>query len=308
MNADKPHPWQPGALDDWPVLGQGTWGMGAQRSTRSAEIEALRLGFSLGMTLVDTAEFYAMGGAERLVAEAISDCREQIVLVTKVWPSHASYTGVVAAARRSLDRLRTDYVDVLLLHWPSRSHPLEETVRAFQWLIEQGWIRGYGLSNFSADWLRHVPTAAHPPLVNQIPYGVLDRRAERGLIQACQAESLRIMAYSPLAHGRMAQAQGLATLDRVAAQKGCTPAQAALAFALARTRGLVVVKAVSAAHVRQNAAASAVVLSDQEMAQIAAAFPVPTRPFKPLWPHDLLFDPVWRAAAVGHRMRRWRST
>ncbi|UCE02841.1 MAG: aldo/keto reductase [Candidatus Latescibacterota bacterium] len=256
-----------------PLLGQGTWEMGA--ADRASEVAALRLGFDLGLVLVDTAEMYAHGGAEEVVGAAIQGRREEVFLVSKVLPGNASRLGTIAAAERSLRRLKTDCIDLYLLHWAG-PHPLRATLEAFQQLREQGKIRDYGVSNFDVDEMVAAEESPHGSGVcaNQVFYNLGRRGIERRLMPWCIDRGIAIMAYSPLEQGRLRETK---SLRRVAARHGVTPAQVALAWTL-RVDGVVtLVKAARAEHVRENAAAADIALSADDLAELDAEFPRPQR-------------------------------
>jgi len=187
-----------------PVLGQGTWGMAEGKHPRTDEIQALRLGLDLGMTLIDTAEMYAGGGAERLVGEAIAERREEVFLVSKVLPTHASREGTIAACERSLKRLRTDRMDLYLLHWPG-SVPLQETVEGFDALVHAGKIRYWGVSNFDIRDMAELDEVAGAGNVatDQVLYNLTRRGIEFDLLPWCRERGIPIMAYSPIEQGRV---------------------------------------------------------------------------------------------------------
>ena len=209
------------------VLGQGTWAMGEDRRRRAAEVAALRLGLDLGMTLVDTAEMYANGGAEEVVGEAISGRRAEVFLVSKVLPHHATRRGTIAACHASLKRLRTDRLDLYLLHWRERI-ALSETLEAFQSLTQSGDIRYWGVSNFdTSDMEELVETPGDRSVAtNQVLYNLARRGIEFDLLPWCQARQIPIMAYSPIDQRGLL---GNATLGRVAARRHATPTQIAIA-------------------------------------------------------------------------------
>ena len=182
-----------------PVLGQGTWRMGEKASQKQAEITALRLGMDLGMTLIDTAEMYGEGGAEKVVAEAISGRRHEVFLVSKVYPFNASYQGVINACDRSLSRLKTDYLDLYLLHWRG-SIPLVETLEGLQYLKQVGKILDYGVSNFDTDDMEEAEAlpGGKEIVTNQVLYNLMRRGIEWDLLPWCKQRQMPIMAYSPV--------------------------------------------------------------------------------------------------------------
>lgn len=258
---------------EMPVLGLGTWKMGVDPRRKKAEVEALKLGIDLGMTLVDTAELY--DEAETVVAEAIEGRRDEIFLVSKVLPSNASRAGTLRAAERSLKRLRTDVLDLYLLHWES-SHPLEETLEAFVRLREEGKILHYGVSNFDVGDMEAAESrrGGEGVAVNQILYNLVRRGPERRLMPWCRERKVVVMAYSPFDQGSLPIREGL---RRVAERHGVTPMQAALAWTL-RLPGVVSIpKAATPQHVRENAAAAGIRLTEEDLAALDRDYPRPTR-------------------------------
>ncbi|WP_312289935.1 aldo/keto reductase [Stutzerimonas nitrititolerans] len=256
-----------------PVVGQGTWHMGENPAERSREIAALRLGIELGMTLIDTAEMYGEGGAEEVVGEAIQGRRERVFLVSKVYPHNASRRGVPQACERSLRRLGTDCIDLYLLHWRGE-YPLAETVDAFERLREAGKIRRWGVSNCDVDDLQELGDIA-ACATNQVLYNPEERGIEFDLLPFCQAHDMPVMAYCPVGQGG-SLLQDPAIIE-VARRQGAQPGQVALAWALRQPNVLVIPKAVDPAHVRANAAAAELRLSDEELSILDGAFPPPRR-------------------------------
>ncbi len=210
-----------------PALGQGTWHLADDPACRAGAVAALRTGFDLGMTLVDTAEIYGDGDAERLVGEAMRGrTRAELFLVSKVWPAHATEAGTIAACRASLGRLDTDYVDLYLLHWPGRV-PLQETIAGFEWLRHAGDIRAWGVSNFGVadlDELFGTPSG-DAAKTDQVPYNLTRRGIETDVLPWARARGLPLMAYSPIGRGRIL---GHPTLREVAMRHRATSAQIAL--------------------------------------------------------------------------------
>lgn len=259
-----------------PVLGQGTWGWGEDPSRRGDEVAALRTGLDLGMTLVDTAEMYADGGAEEVLGEALAGRRDAAFVVSKVLPSHASRAGAIAACERSLQRLGTDRIDLYLLHWQG-GHPLADTLTAFQHLVDVGKIRYWGVSNFdraALAELRDVPGSGGLA-TDQVLYNLSRRGPEYDLLPWCADHELPVMAYSPIEQGRIL---GDATLGEVAAGHGISPAAAALAWVLRRDSLCTVSKASSPQHVRDNATALDAELTREDLDALDRAFPPPNGP------------------------------
>ncbi len=259
------------------AVGQGTWYMGERRGDAAKEADALRLGIDLGMTLIDTAEMYAGGGAEQVVAQAVSGIRDQVFIVSKVLPQNASRSGVPAACERSLKRLKTDRIDLYLLHWRG-GHPLAETVAAFEALKAQGKIRHWGVSNLdTADMteLLGVPSGSGCA-ANQVLYHPDSRGIEFDLLPWRSEHGIPLMAYSPLGH-HVRKLLGSSALQAVARRHGATAAQVAIAWGLRSGHVISIPKAADAAHVRENAAAGDVRLTEQDLAEIDAVHQPPRR-------------------------------
>ncbi|QHE90951.1 aldo/keto reductase [Pandoraea fibrosis] len=258
-----------------PVLGQGTWMMGEKAARRREEIEALRLGVSLGMTLVDTAEMYGEGATERLVGEALDGLRDEVFLVSKVYPHNASQRGVIAACERSLERLRTDRLDLYLLHWRG-DVPLEETIAGFEALRQAGKIRHWGVSNFDVDDMEELFDArgGNACATNQVLYNLSRRGPDFDLKPWLAERGMPMMAYSPIEQGRLATKAGL---DDIARAHHVEPLQIALAWVLHRPGVIAIPKASTADHVRANRAAHDIVLSPEELALLDHHFEAPSR-------------------------------
>ncbi|MDN7557420.1 aldo/keto reductase [Burkholderia orbicola] len=256
-----------------PKLGLGTWEMGERPARRADEIAALREGIELGMTLVDTAEMYGDGATEELVGDALAGLRDDVFLVSKVYPHHASRRGVVAACDASLKRLRTDRLDLYLLHWRG-SVPLAETVEGFDALQRAGKIRHWGVSNFdTADMAELVDEAGGGACAtNQILYNIARRGPEFDLLPWLADHRIPAMAYSPVDHGRLPKRS---PLDEIARLRGVSVMRVALAWVLAQPGVFAIPKASRIEHVRDNRAALDVVFSDDERAQLDAYFRPP---------------------------------
>jgi diketogulonate reductase-like aldo/keto reductase len=263
-----------------PALGQGTWNMGESKSARGAEVAALQLGLDLGMHLIDTAEMYGDGGAEEVVGEAIAGRRDAVFLVSKVYPHNASRTGVRQACERSLRRLGTDRLDLYLLHWRGNV-PLAETLDGLLALQREGKILEFGVSNFDRDDM--VEAAGLPGgdaiATNQVLYNLLKRGVEWDLLPWMHQRHMPLMAYSPLESAPADTSSLLrnATLIKVAARHGVTPAQLAVAWLLHQPNVVVIPKAVQPAHVEQNRAAVNVMLAAADLAELDLAFAPPRR-------------------------------
>jgi diketogulonate reductase-like aldo/keto reductase len=241
---------------------------------RKDEIGALRIGFDLGMTLVDTAEMYADGGAEALVGEATAGRRDELFLVSKVLPENATTAGTVAACEHSLRRLRTDRLDLYLLHWRG-NEPLEETLDAFAALIDAGKIRHWGVSNFDVvDMIELWKLDGGAKVAtDQVLYNLTRRGIEYDLMPWCRNRNIPVMAYSPIEQGRLLDHM---ELKDVAARHNATPAQVALAWVLRQDGVVAIPKAASIAHVRENHAALELHLTREDFAALDRAFPAPT--------------------------------
>ncbi len=268
--------------DTVPRLGQGTWGMGENPRRRHEEIAALKLGIELGMTLIDTAEMYGNGGAERVVADAIAGRRDGVFIVSKVLPENASREGIIAACERSLHRLGTDRLDLYLLHWRGR-YPLKETLDGFEALVGAGLIRAWGVSNFDVDDMEELVLlpGGYAVATNQVLYNLARRGIEANLLPWCRKCKIPVMAYSPIEQGRILRDRALMA---VALQHDAAPAQIAIAWLLRELDILVIPKARTLAHVRENRAALDVELTRADLAELARAFPPPrgTQPLEML--------------------------
>jgi diketogulonate reductase-like aldo/keto reductase len=256
-----------------PVLGQGTWKMGESQANWQKEIDALHLGFDLGMTLIDTAEYY--GKAEDLVGEAVEGIRKEIIIVSKVMPSNATREGTLAACERSLRRLKTDFIDIYLLHWKG-AVPFSETLEAFRLLKSSGKIRHYGVSNFD---LSAMEKAVHLPggeeiLTNQVLYNLSHRGIEWDLLPWCQSMNIPIMAYSPFDEGRLLNHP---LLKEISASLFATPAQIALAWLLQQKDVIAIPKTGNVDRIRENYAALDLKLSEESMIKLNTIFPPPTK-------------------------------
>ncbi len=258
-----------------PQLGQGTWRMGEARRSFGQEVAALRLGLDLGMTLIDTAELYAEGGAEEVVAEAIKGRRDECFIVSKVKPENSTRAGTIAACERSLKRLKTDRIDLYLLHWRGRPR-LEETLAGFEALLAKGAIRHFGVSNFDVDDMEELFAlpGGSACASNQVVYNLTRRGIEYALLPWSRERGVPIMAYSPIEQGQLGRNRALSA---IAARHEATPAQIALAFVLRQTDMMVIPKASDQRHVRENRAALDIALTEADLAEIDRAFPPPTK-------------------------------
>ena len=267
--------------EEIPVLGVGTWGMAERPDRRSDEIAALRMAVELGMTVIDTAEMYAGGGAEELIGEALGDRRREIFLVSKVLPQHATRRGTVSACEASLRRLNTDHLDLYLLHWRG-TVPLDETLAAFDALERQGKIRHWGVSNFDVDdmeeLVRLAAQADSAVTSDQVLYNLMRRGIEYDLLPWCRSRGIPIMAYSPLEQGRLAKDK---TVKAIAKRLDATPVQVALAWVLRQKGVAAIPKAAHFEHVRENRGALEIELTTEDLDELDEAFPPPTHK-KPL--------------------------
>ncbi len=260
-----------------PALGQGTWYLGEKSGSRAAEIAALRRGLDLGLTLIDTAEMYGEGRSEELVAEAITGRRDDVFLVSKVYPHNATRDGAVAACERSLRRLQTDRIDLYLLHWWEGEVPLAETLEAFTALERDGKIRHFGVSNLDLDTMQDFWAApgGAGTATNQLLYNLARRGIEWDLLPWLRERAVPIMAYSPFDHGSLLRHRGLIDL---AARHGMTPAQVALAWLLAQEGVIAIPKSGRVERVEENAAAMEKPLSAELLAELDTLLPPPSGP------------------------------
>jgi diketogulonate reductase-like aldo/keto reductase len=265
-----------------PCLGLGTWRMGESRSSHAADVAAVRRALDLGYRLIDTAEMYGDGGAERVVGEALRGAaqagtvrREDVFLVTKVLPTNASRQATAAACERSLDRLGMDYIDLYLLHWRG-GHPLGETVAAFETLRERNRIRAWGVSNFDVADMDELWGVSDGPrcVANQVYYSASERGIEFDLLPAQRRRSVATMAYCPIDQGALASDPTFAEIGR---RLGVSAAQAALAWVLRQPDMIAIPKAGRETHLRENLAAAAIELNDRDLEAVDARFAPPKR-------------------------------
>lgn len=260
------------------MLGQGTWRLGEDAAKRQAEIDGLIIGLDLGMTLIDTAEMYGDGGAEKVVGKAIQGRRDDVYLVSKVYPHHASAKGTIEACKRSLERLKTDYLDLYLLHWPG-SVPLTETLSAFKLLKKEGFILDYGVSNFDLKGMQKAVAlpGGNEIATNQVLYNLVNRGIEWDLLPWSRENALPVMSYSPIETSTVHQRGFLdhPVLTSIGEQYNATPAQIAIAW-LIRQGVIVIPKASNPKHIHENRNALDIVLKTADMDLLDQAFPPPT--------------------------------
>ncbi len=255
-----------------PAFGQGTWTMGERVEARAEEMAALQEGVDLGMTLVDTAEMYGDGAAESLIGEALGHRRNELFLVSKAYPQNASRARLTRACEASLDRLGTDRLDLYLLHWRG-SVALEETVEAMASLVDAGKVRHWGVSNLDVEDMEELLAAGGTACAtDQILYNLGRRGPEHDLLPWLDGRNIPVMAYSPVEQGRLLTSPAL---GRIGSTLGATPAQVALAWAGRLAGNIVIPKASSVGHVRENRAAADLVLADASLAALDDAFPRP---------------------------------
>lgn len=258
-----------------PALGLGTWYLGEDPGSTDVQLDALRTGIDLGLRLVDTAEMYGDGAAEELVGRAVAGRRDDVFLVSKVLPHHSTRRGTVDACERSLRRLGTDRLDLYLLHWRGRV-PVEDTVAAFDALVSRGLIRSWGVSNFDVadlDRLMDLPGGDRVQ-TDQVLYNLARRGPEYDLMPWCHGRRMPLMVYSPVDHGRLLEHRAVRDL---AAEKGVTPAQLAIAWVLRLPDVFAIAKASTRAHVIENRAALEIGFSQRELDQLDRLFPPPSR-------------------------------
>jgi diketogulonate reductase-like aldo/keto reductase len=256
-----------------PVLGLGTWGLGERHTSGADVVAALRLGLDLGMTLIDTAEMYGDGRAEEVVGEAVKGRRDEVFVVSKVYPQNAGRKKIATACERSLKRLGTDRIDLYLLHW-REDVPLLETVEGFEALRAAGKIRRWGVSNFDVDDMEELwrLPGGKACAANQVLFNLMRRGIETGLLPWCREMQVPIMAYSPIEQGKLLTNRAL---KEIAAARGVSPARIALAWLLRQDGIIVIPKAADQDHVRDNRAALDLTLSPQELTALDRAFPRP---------------------------------
>jgi diketogulonate reductase-like aldo/keto reductase len=266
-----------GNVGDVSVIGQGTWYI--DRGDRQRAVAALRHGLDLGMTHIDTAEMY--GDAEPVIAEAIVARRDEVFLVSKVLPSNASRRGTISACERSLSRLKTDHLDCYLLHWRG-SHPLADTVAAFEELVRAGKIKSWGVSNFDVDDLEELKAVSSQGNIacNQVLYHLQERAIEHSVIPWCKRNGVAVVAYSPFGHNEFPQPRSRPgkLLQKIADAHGATPRQVALGFLTRDQSVFAIPKAASLEHAADNAAAGKLNLSDSDLAALDEAFPRGPKP------------------------------
>jgi diketogulonate reductase-like aldo/keto reductase len=261
-----------------PALGQGSARLGQGRHPESSEEEALRTGISLGMTLIDTAEIYGNGNAERLISRVITGQRDRVFLVSKVWPSHVAGNGIERACEGSLARLGTDHLDLYLLHWPNGVTDLPGVVTAFENLRAAGKIRAWGVSNFKVsdmEDLFHIPHGDRCA-TNQVPYNLSNRGIEHHLLPWCEQHDMPLMAYSPLG-GPDTSLLRDPTLARIGAAHGCSAAAIALAWTIRSGKVIAIPESGAVAHAKENAVALSLTLTSQELQTLDTAHPLPGR-------------------------------
>ena len=262
-----------------PFIGQGTWNVGDDGASEAREVAALRAGLDLGLTHIDTAEMYGDGRSEQVVARAIAGRRDEVFLVSKVLPSHASADGTIRACERTLRRLGTDYLDLYLLHWPSGQHLIAETMGALEGLVAAGKTRFIGVSNFSVGELRVAQRCLSTERIacNQVLYHLGSRGVETEIMPFCKREGMAVVGYSPFAQGEFppSDPRQRAALEAIAQTHAKTTRQVALRFLTSEEGLFTIPKASSAAHVRENAGGAGWALEVSDLAAINTVFPVP---------------------------------
>jgi len=252
------------------VIGQGTWHMGEDKRIRKDEVAALKLGIELGMTHIDTAEMYADGASEEIVADAVAGQRDRVFIATKVLPSNASYAGTVRACEQSLKRLRTDRVDLYLVHWWSGQHPIADTMKAMAELAARGLVRFIGVSNFDIPQMKAAQAALASERIacNQLLYHLRDRSIEKGELPYCERQHIAVVGYTPLNKGGFLRG----VVADIAKRHGRTPRQVALNFLTRRPSLFTIPKATRLEHVRENAGALDFTLTPEDIRAIERAF------------------------------------
>jgi len=263
-----------------PIVGLGTWGIGGEMSPDpsrdDASIQALKLGLDLEMKFIDTAEMYAAGHSEEVVARALEGRRDGAFVASKVSPRHFAYDDVLAAAKRSLKRLGLKQMDLYQLHWPSSKIPISETMRAMEKLVSDGLTRYIGVSNFSVEQMKEAQQSlSHEKIVsNQVEFSLIDRSVEARILPYCQKEGLTLIAYSPLGQGKIPRGKGSSfkVLDEVAGKSGKSRNQIALAWVLQHDSVVAIPKAADMGHVKENAEVADWKLDKEDYPKLAKAF------------------------------------
>src|SRR5712664_229718 len=263
-----------------PIVGVGTWGIGGEMSLDpsrdDASIQALKLGLDLEMKFIDTAEMYAAGHSEEVVAQALEGRRDGVFVASKVSPRHFAYDDVLAAAKRSLKRLGLKQMDLYQLHWPNSRIPISETMKAMEKLVKDGLTRHIGVSNFSVEQMREAQQSlSHEKIVsNQVEFSLVDRSVEAGIMPYCQKEGLTLIAYSPLGQGKIPRGRGpsFKILDEIAGKLGKSRNQVALNWVLQHDSVVAIPKAASTDHIKENAEVVEWKLGSEDYKRLAKAF------------------------------------
>jgi diketogulonate reductase-like aldo/keto reductase len=260
------------------ALGLGTYRMGEGRaagtSDDESDVEAIRLGIEMGITHIDTAERYASGHSEEVVADAIESFeRRDLFITTKVWHNHLEHDDLIASMEASLKRLRQDYVDLYLIHWPNPEVPLEETMRALEYCAEEGYTRLIGVSNFSAELVEEAQSHLneHTLVADQVHYSLVEQEPSTGLLPYCQGNDIILVAYTPLARGKLAR-PGNPVLDELAEKYSRTPAQVSLNWLISQENVVAIPKASNPVHLRDNLGAVGWRLNEEDQQRLALSF------------------------------------
>ena len=264
--------------DKVPVIGQGTWMIDGDSVKESRAIETLRLGLEQGMSHIDTAEMYGNGHVEELVAEAIEGRRDKIFLVSKVLPYNASYEGTLMACKKSLKRLKTEWLDLYLLHWPS-SYPISETMRAMEKLVSDGLVKYIGVSNFDVKDLVEAEQVLQNERIacNQVLYNLRDRGIERQLLPYCINKGISVVGYSPFGHGNFPSSESVEgnLLTKIGQKYNRTPKQVALNFLTRLPSTFTIPKTTIPERMKENSGGVGWCLKEYDLHAIDRAFPLP---------------------------------
>ncbi|MGB0057990.1 MAG: aldo/keto reductase [Methyloceanibacter sp.] len=258
-----------------PALGLGSARLAQGRHPEAIEEEALRTGLSLGMTLIDTAEVYSNGHSEELIGRVVAGQRDHVFLVSKVWPSHVAGDGIARACEASLARLGTDHLDLYLLHWPNGIiDDLSRIVAGFESLRAAGKIRAWGVSNFTVSDMENLFRVPHGDrcATNQVLYNISNRGIEDDLLPWCEKRGMPVMAYAPLGESSLVHDP---TLARIGAAYGCSAAAVALAWAIRSGNVIAIPESGSPTHVKENAVALSLTLTERDLQTLDAAYPPP---------------------------------
>jgi len=257
-----------------PKIGFGTWKIGGgstpNRAVDEKSLAALRYALEIGYTHIDTAEMYASGHSEELVGQAVRESgikREDVLITSKVVPSHLRYDDVLTACENSLRHLGMDYIDLYLIHWPQSGAKYEETFKALNKLVRDGKVKHLGVSNFDVKLLKQAQSLSETPIItNQVPFSLGDRSyIKNGMLAYCQENDILLTAYSPVEEGKLHSNK---TLDVIAKAHNATPFQIALAWIISHPRVITIPMSFNPVHIRENFESADIELTQDEIKQL----------------------------------------